>query len=211
MVEMQEDFEFAALWLSELLNTDIKNTMVNGANTTTSHFSPSVVWSDSNRKPYRDLRNFSRDFKSDIFRMTDVICHENSFYELEDYVEELDVDQFKQLKLYGLPTKNADSINIPGVGDVHNFGTDFADGYLLGLDRNHPAAEYHYYIDEEFSQAKVTYEAMINGEPRNVTVKNLGVHFKTETASNEDTIMKFWVEKKAIVKKRNGLLYKNGV
>lgn len=211
VVELQEDFEFAALWMAELLNTDIKNVMVAGANTTTSHFAPSVVWSDSNRKPYKDLKNFSRDFKSDIFRMTDVICHENNYYELSDYVEEIDVDQYKQVKLYGLPTKNADTLNIPQVGDIHNFGTDFADGYLLGLDRNHPAAEYHYYIDEEFSQAKVTYEAMIDGQPRNVTVKNLGVHFATETTNKQDTIMKFWVEKKCIVKKKKGLLYKNGV
>jgi hypothetical protein len=212
VVELQDDFEFAALWMAELLNTDIKNTMVAGANTTTSHFSPAAVWSDtSNRRPYRDLKNFARDFKSDIFRLTDVIGHENSYYEIGDYVEELDVDQYKQQKLYGLPTVNGDSMTIPGVGDFHNFGTDFADGYLLGLDRNHPAAEYHYYIDEEFSQPRVTYEAMINGEPKNVTVKNLGIHFKTETTSNEDTIMKFWVEKKAIVKKPKGLLYKNGV
>ncbi len=211
MVELNDDFEYAALWLSEILNTKVKECHINGARTITSHFSP-TAWSDTaNAKPYRDLKNFARDFKNDIYRLTDIICHENTFYEFGDYIEELDVNQWKQQQLYGIPTKNADSITIPGIGDLHSFDEDFEDGYLLGLDRNHPSCEYHYYIDEKYSQAMVSYEAMLNGKPQMVQIKNLGIHFKSEEASNEDTIMKFWVEMQANCKRKNGLLYKNGV
>lgn len=212
IVEMNDNFNYAGMLMGELINTKIKNAAVAGAYTTVSKFAPPAVWSDTAAAtPFQDLRNFSRDFKNDIFRMTDVIGHENSFYELSDYITDRDSDQYKQERVYGLPTINSDTLNIPAVGDFHNFGTEITDGYLLGLDRNHPALEYHYYIDEKFSQATVSYEAMIDGKPQNVSIKNLGIHFKTEEATNEDTILKFWVEQKTIVKRQRGLLYYNGV
>jgi hypothetical protein len=53
---------------------------------------------------------------------------------------------------------------------------------------------------------------MINGTPTNVQIRNLGIHFKTIVdENNEDTIMKFWVEQKTIVKRKGGLLYLGGV
>lgn len=216
VAELNEDFEYAAYWLAELLNSKIMSAATGGAYTSATKFVPGAVWSDTaNALPYKDLKNFARDFKYDIFRLTDVIGHENSFYELGDYIENLDVNEWKQQKLYGIPTQNADSIIIPAVGTFHNFGSDatngITDGYLLGLDRNHPAMEYHYYVDEAYSQPTVTYETMLNGQLSTVTVKNIGIHYKTEEADNEDTIMKFWVECKPIVKKQRGLLYLNGV
>lgn len=212
IVVMNENFEYAGMLMAELLNTKIKNAAVAGAYTTVSKFAPPAVWSETAvATPFKDLRNFSRDFKNDIYRMTDVIAHENSFYEVADYITDRDSDQYKQERVYGLPIINSDTLTIPAIGDFHNFGTEIADGYLLGLDRYHPAMEYHYYIDDKFSQATVNYEAMIDGKPQNVSIKNVGIHFKTEEATNEDTIIKIWVEQQTIVKRQRGLLYSNGV
>jgi hypothetical protein len=213
VVEMNDTFNYAGLLMGELLNTKIHNAAVGGAYTTATRFTPPSVWSlTATATPFADLRNFSRDFKNDIYRLTDVIGHENSYYELADYITDRDSDQYKQERVYGLPTVNGDTLNIPAVGDFHNFGTDIADGYLLGLDRNHPAMEYHYYIDPAFSQPTVTYEAMLDGKPTPVTIKNLGIHFKSIVdENNEDTICKWWVEQKTIVKRQKGLLYLPGV
>lgn len=212
VVEMNDNFDYAGMLMAELINTKIKNAAVAGAYTTVSNFVPPAVWSDvATATPFKDLRNFSRDFKNDIYRLTDIIGNDNSFYELSDYITDRDSDQYKQERVYGLPIINSDTLTIPAVGDFHNFGTEIADGYLLGLDRYHPAMEYHYYIDEKFSQHTVTYEAMIDGKPQNVSIKNLGIHYKVEEADNEDTNLKFWIEQKTIVKRQRGLLYHNGV
>lgn len=212
VAEMNDNFDYAGMLMAELINTKIKNAGVSGAYTTVSRFAPPAVWSDTAAAtPFKDLRNFARDFKNDIYRLTDVIGHENSFYEVSDYIIDRDSDQYKHERVYGLPTINSDTLNIPAIGDFHNFGTEIADGYLLGLDRYHPAMEYHYYIDEKFSQHTVTYEAMIDGKPQTVNIKNLGIHFKSEEANNEDTTLKFWIEQKTIVKRQRGLLYANGV
>jgi hypothetical protein len=217
IVEMNDNFNYAGMLMGELLNTKIKNAAVGGArltgDLTAQKFAPPAVWSDTAlATPFKDLRNFARDFKNDIYRLTDTIGHENSYYELCDYVTDRESDQYKQERVYGLPTVNADSINIPAIGDFASFGTDITDGYLLGLDRNHPAMEYHYYNDPAYSQTLVNYEAMINGTPTNVQIRNLGIHFKTIVdEDNEDTIMKFWVEQKTIVKRKGGLLYLGGV
>jgi hypothetical protein len=209
MQEFAEIFDFAALTMAEYLNTSIHKTAVDGAYNVSSVFNPAAEWSDTaTATPFHDLKNFSRDFKNDIYRLTDVIGHENSYYEIGDYITDRDSSSYVQARVYGLPTYNGDTIKIPSIGDFHNFGTDIDDGYLLGLDRNHSALEYHYYNDPDYSQATVTYEAMINGQLEMVNIKNIGINYRViEDKNNDDSIMKFWVEQKTIVTRPRGLLY----
>lgn len=215
VVEINDNFETAAYWITELINNKIGTAMVEGANTTTSYFNPPEPWSNpSAATPLTDLKNLGRDMKSDenVFRMTDVLTNEANFYELTDYLDLVDITDMQRQKIFGIPTVNQDVINVPSVGDVHDFKNAITEGYLLGLDRMHPAAEYHYYIDPEFSQANVSYDAVVNNKPQRVTVRNLGVHYNTYREDDtKDQIMEFWVEQSTIVKKPKGLIYASGI
>lgn len=215
MVEINDNYATAAYWISELINTKIQNTMVEGANTSTNYFNPSHEWSDeSNADPIGDLMDLGRDIKSDenIFRLTDVLSNKANFYELTNHLVKIDATDLQRTRMIGIPTVSQDVINVPMVGDVHDFKNSITEGNLLGLDRMHPAAEYHYYIDSEFSQARVTYDAVVDNKPQRVTVDNLGVHYNTYREDDtKDQIMEFWVEQATIVKKPKGLIYGSGI
>lgn len=214
--EIRSAFEHAAYWAGKLVNSEIPEALTSGANTTTSNFSPSDPWSDpSAATPVKDLRNFKRDYEQEDqpFILTDVLLNEQNFWEAEDYLSDVDISDMQRQRIFGTPVVNERSIDIPSVGTIHNTGSDITEGYLLGLDRRRNAAEYHYYIDPKFSQAKVSFEMKIGTDIRRVSVNNIGLHFNTfeDDRDTHDTIMQIWFERATIVKRPYGLLYANGI
>lgn len=214
--EIRSAFETAAYWAGYLINSEIPTALAAGANTTTSYFSPAAEWSNSAAAaPVKDLRNFKRDYeqKDQPFVLTDVLSNEQNFWEMEDYLDDVDITDMQREKIFGTPVVNERSIRVPSVGTIHNVGDDVTEGYLMGIDRNHSAAEYHYYIDEKYSQAKVSFETKIGDTVKRVQVNNIGLHYKSfeDTQDTDDTIMRVWLERTTIVKRPYGILYANGV
>ncbi len=214
--EIRTQFETAAYWIGKLLNSEIPTAMAAGANTTTSLFSPAAEWSDTSASnPLKDLRNFKRDYEYDDqpFTLTDVLINKTNFWELEDAIIDTDYTDMQRREFAGTPKKiNGEKINIPTIGDVHNVRSDITESYLMGLDRFHAAAEYHYYVDEKYSMEKISYDAKIDGQIKRVKVFNPGIHYKTfEDNDSEDQIMRFWIEGRTIVKRPYGILYTSGI
>lgn len=214
MVEINDNYRYAAVLMGELINTKIGSALSDGANTATSYFDPTVWSNESAADPRKDLKNLARDFKSDenVSRCTDALINEQNFYELTDYLESVDISDTQRNRIFGTPVVNSDVINIPAFGDVHDFGTSITESYILGLDRNNPAAEYHYYIDPMYSQATISYDSVVDNKKTRVTVNNLGIHYNTYVEDDtKDQIMEYWCENTTIVKKPKGLIYASGI
>ncbi len=145
--------------------------------------------------------------------MTDCFVNKACWYELVEYLTAIDITDGKQKALYGVPQIGKDVIDVPVVNaSVHKVMSGMTDGVLIALDRNNPAAETHYYVDTEFSQATVTYRTVVDRTPTNVTVPNIGIHYDQYVEDeSKDTMLQFWVENKTVVTKPYGLLKDTGI
>ena len=211
--EIMDDYEYAAYWMAEWMNTNILNALTSGASTPS--WTPTATWDDGASAPVDDLiwLDAAMDQEGYPFRMTDAYINKQCWYELKGYLTNVDVGDAKQKAMYGVPEITKDIIRVPVVdADIHKVMSGMSDGYVLALDRNNISAETHYFIDTKFSQAKVTYETVVDRKPTKVTVPNLGIHFKQfEENETSDTILQFWVENATVVTKPKGLLYDNGI
>ncbi len=206
--EIMEDYEYAGFWMAEWINTNILTALLAGA--TASASAPTATWDQTTATPVKDLIGWDSDMDREgyPFKMTDGFTNKACWYELVQYLTEIDINEDKQKTLYGVPEISKDRIHVPVVDtDVHKVMSGMTDGTILMLDRNNPAAETHYYVDTEFSQAKVTYRTVVDRKPVDVTVPNLGIHYDTFVEQDsKDTILQFWVENKTIVTQSYGLL-----
>ena len=205
---IMEAYETAGFWMAEWINTNILAAMWAGATASTT--APTTTWDQATATPVSDLIGFEADMDREgyPFRMTDCFVNKTCWYELVEYLTAIDVTDGKQKALYGVPQVGKDVIDVPVVNaSVHKVMSGMTDGTLLALDRNNPAAETHYYIDKEFSQATVTYDTVVDRTKTKVTVPNIGIHYKQYVEDDtEDTMMKFWVENMTVVTKPYGLL-----
>ncbi len=210
--EIMEAYETAGFWMAEWINTNILTALRAGA---TSGTAASAVWSATTANPVDDLITWDADMDREgyPFRFTDGSTNKAQWYELVKYLTSIDIGDEKQKTLYGVPEIAKDRVHIPVVGaDIHKVMSGTTDGEMLMLDRNNPAAETHYYTDSAYSQAKVTYRTMVDSKPQNVTVPNIGIHYKQyEEDDSHDTILQFWVENKTVVTKPYGLSLSTGL
>ena len=210
--EIMEAYETAGFWMAEWINTNILAALRAGA---TAGTAATANWSAATATPVNDLITWDADMDREgyPFRMTDGFTNKAQWYELVKYLTEIDINDEKQKKLYGVPEISKDRIHVPVVGaDVHKVMSGTTDGEMLMLDRNNPAAETHYYTDPAYSQARVTYRTVVDSTPQNVTVPNIGIHYKQyEEDDTHDTILQFWVENKTVVTKPYGLLLSTGL
>jgi len=206
--EIMEAYETAGFWMAEWINTNILTALVAGA--TASASAPTATWDQTTATPVDDLIGWDSDMDREgyPFRLTDAFTNKTCWYELVKYLTAIDISDEKQKTLYGVPEVYKDRVHVPVVAtDVHKVMSGMTDGNILMLDRNNPAAETHYYVDTAYSQAKVTYQTVVDRTPMDVTVPNLGIHYKQyEEEDSHDTLLQFWVENKTVVTKPYGLL-----
>ena len=210
--QIMEAYETAGFWMAEWINTNILAALRAGA---TGGTGATANWSATTATPVNDLITWDADMDREgyPFRMTDGFTNKAQWYELVKYLTEIDINEDKQKTLYGVPEIAKDRIHVPVVAaDVHKVMSGTTDGEMLMLDRNNPAAETHYYTDSAYSQARVTYRTVVDSTPQDVTVPNIGIHYKQyEEDDSHDTILQFWVENKTVVTKPYGLLLSTGL
>jgi len=211
--EIQRAYSFAGYWLSRFIHDNILTVITGGATTPT--WTPTAVWSAATATPVDDLVALEEQMEREgyTYALTDVLVHKTNWYEAKRYLTGVDIDGTKQERLYGMPVVRKDRINIPVIdGDLVKCKSGITEGYALGLDRNNPCAEMHYYVDSKFSTAAVQYETVVDGKRQMVTADNIGIHFDTWTEKgSEDTILKFWNENKVVVTEAFAALYDNGI
>ena len=207
--EVLRAYKFAGFWMADYLNTNIINALkgVTGASMT-----PAAVWSAAGATPVDDMIVLESEFDREgyAYRMTDMFVEKVNWYEMKRYLTSVDINEAKQRLMYGVPVIKKDQITIPVVdSDLWKVKSGLAHGSFLCLDRNNPSTELHYYNDAKFATDTVSYETVIDGTKQMTTAPNIGFHFEQiEDPNNHDTIMKFWVESKAVVTEAYGGLYK---
>ncbi len=211
--EISRAYKAAGFWLADYINTSIITAITAGATTPT--WTPTAVWSDGSATPVDDLIRLEACMEREgyPYALTDVLVEKTNWYELKGYLTSVDISDAKQRGLYGVPVIGKDVIRVPVVdADVLKCKSGLTEGYVLGLDRNNPAAEYHYYVDNKFGTAQVQYETIVDGKRQMVTADNLGVQFETyEEQGTHDQILRFWVENKVAVTEPYAALYDNGI
>jgi hypothetical protein len=211
--EVVRAYKFAGYWMARFLNDNIGDALKAGATTPT--WTPTAVWSAAGATPVDDLIRLEAQMEREgyPYALTDVLVHKDNWYELKAYLTSVDISESKQRSIYGVPVIKKDQMTIPVVdADVWKIKSGMTEGYALGLDRNNPAGELHYYIDNKFGTDTVSYNTIVNGVPTMQTADNLGFHFEQiEDPDNHDLKLKFWVESKAVVTEAYAAQYDSGI
>jgi hypothetical protein len=211
--EIQRAYDFAGYWMAYWVHTDIITVITAGATTPT--WTPTDTWDSASATPVDDLVALEEQMEREgyTYALTDVLVHKTNWYELKKYLTGVDIDGTKQRDIYGVPVVTKDRMRIPVIdADVLKCKSGLSEGYALGLDRNNPSAELHYYIDPKFSTVNVQYDTVVDGQRKRVTADNIGFHFDTwEERSSHDQILRFWVEDKVVVTEPYAALYDSGI
>jgi hypothetical protein len=211
--EVMRAYNFAGFWMARFINDAILTAITAGA--TTPSWTPTAVWSAATATPVDDLIRLEAAMERDgyPYRLTDCFVHKTNWYELKQYLTSVDIGDVKQRQFYGIPAITGDEIEVPVSGAVvHKCQTGMTEGYMLGLDRNNPCAELHYYVDSKFGTDTVSYDSVVNGARQRIKAANIGFHFEQlEDPNNHDTQLKFWVESKCVVTEAYAAQYDNGI
>lgn len=209
--EVQDNYDYAAYLLGYTVNSNMYTEIAAGANTSTSRFSPAETWDNANggAKPILDLAHIAQDMEQEDqpFTGNSFFINTTNFWELDDYLLTVDVDSWKQQNLYGQPTVTDDFIDIPKLGRV-NKARGATEGSVLCMDKNNPAIEYYYRLDQDLSNPTITYKVRENGQEKTITTPNFGFHYRWwEEQETMDIIQEFSVDFVTVVKKPYGVLY----
>lgn len=208
--EIKRVYETAGFWMSEVVNTNIITAMKAGATTSFTKYSPGATWDDAAATPISDMRDFARDMKVEKYpyRMTDIFMYENNWYEMVDYLAEIDVNEYKQKSIFGTPSVDTDTVSVPMAGLVHSLMSGISEGQVLGLDGKNPVADLHYYNDPKFSVPQFNYETIVDGNATTKAVPNMGFNFfQYEEDDTHDIVFQFWNEQATVVTNPLGIMY----
>ncbi len=212
--EIMKAYENAGIWLADWLNTKILSRLTAGATTPT--WSPTSAWSEiATATPVEDLRKLKYQMRREgyPFRLTDVIVNTDNFAEFEGYLTAMDINSVKQERIYGMPGGNGDSIYVPIAGcNLIGVDSGISEGYLLGLDKVNPGAEFHYFVDSAFGTTKIAYPTMEDGKKVTKTVQNFGIHFdQFREPGSKDTLLQFWIEGETVITNAYAYQYASGI
>ena len=177
--DLDRAYKNLAFWLASDLNTEVFSTIYGGA---TADGVSHADWSTASTNPIDELRQVKNAMKRSgyPYRASDVYLNDTQWEELEAYLMFTDYTDTKQSRLFGWPTVNGDSMNIPGLGlDVTRVDTGISAGTLLCLDRNNPAATMYYNIDPKFGSLTIPYETMENGQKVMKSTTNFGLQINS--------------------------------
>lgn len=209
--EVQKAYKFAAFWMADFINTQIATAIL--AKATTPAWTPTSVWSDiAKATPILDATGFKNKMKREgyEYRMTDMFSHMNNLSEMETFLLGSEIQAYRDAAI----NAQQDAITLPMEGKpvLHGCFSGIPDGGILGLDKNNPCAEYHYFVDPKFGTAEVRYSTIVNGQKQTVIAQNLGINFKTWTEDkSDDQLLRFWCEGAPAVNQPYAALYKTGI
>jgi len=211
---IKRDYNKAGYILAEQINAAQLAALTGGATTPT--WTPNAEWSAADATPVADLMDFAEqmDREGYMYRNTDSFVNKTEFYELKKYLNFYDGTQFVKDRPIG-EMINRDTIYI-GAADmtVHKMMSGMTDSYILGVDKNNPGGEFHYYIDPEFAigGAKISYPTIEDGKKVTKQVDNAGIHFYTYMENDtKDQILQFWFENQTVVTQPYALMYDSGI
>lgn len=213
---IKRDYNKAGYIVAEQINTAQLAALTAGATTPT--WTPSEVWSHADATPVADLMDFAEQMdRSDegyAYHNTDSFVNKAGFYELKKYLNFYDGTQFVKDRPVG-EMINRDTIYV-GAADmtIHKMGTGMTDSYILGVDKNNPGGEFHYYIDPEFAigGAKISYPTIVDGKKTTKSVDNAGIHFYSYMEKDtKDQILQIWFENMTVVTEPYALMYDSGI
>jgi hypothetical protein len=196
--EIQRALRKTGYWIAEDYNTRISTEIANSGTALAGNWTPAAKWSDANAAPISDLEDLEDAFIREgyPYRLTDVFVHKDNFKELKKYLTSLDINQYKQEKLYGTPNNgNRDTLEIPVVGTtVHRLLSGVSEGSIIAIDRNNPGITIFYNQSPRYSAMSGTYETMQNGQKISKSLSygfNMNKYFDNET---HQTIIQMWYD-----------------
>lgn len=196
--EIQRALRKTGFWIAEDYNTRISTEIANSGTALAGDWTPAAEWSDANAAPISDLEDLEDAFIREgyPYRLTDVFVHKDNFKELKKYLTSLDINQYKQEKLYGTPNNgNRDTLEIPVVGaTVHRLLSGISEGDIIAIDRNNPGITIFYNQSPRYSAMSGTYETMQNGQKISKSLSygfNMNKYFDNET---HQTIIQMWYD-----------------
>jgi hypothetical protein len=212
---ISRDMKKAGYLIAQQINTAQLAAMTSGATTPT--WTPTAEWSDDDATPVADLIDFVDQMDTEgkySCNVTDVFMNNNGFNELKKFLTFFDGDQISRDAPRG-EMVNRDTVYV-GAADVtvHRMKTGMKDGYILGVDKNNPGAEIHYYTDPDFAMTGETidYKVTVDGKPTRKQINNAGIHFYTYMEDDsKDQILQFWYEQATVVTQSAALLYDTGI
>ncbi len=199
--EIQRAYTKAAYWLVDSVNYQFGVALMGGVYPGTeagfNSFSGkgTPAWSDlTGRKPVGDLMLLARDMERDEYpyELTDVYLNKTNYWELMDYLINLNVGVNEKKEIWGMPNTQSTQVSIPVVGNVkvHKMKSAITEGSILGLDTRFSPATFYYGINPKYPQA---------------TENNMGFHVhRYEDDETHDTIIQMWLEFGILVKETYG-------
>lgn len=208
--EIARAYERVAYYLAMAVNMDIGQTLMAGvrqaADISGLTFPTGDSWDGSEAQPVEDLLVLAEAMEQAYtpYQMTDVFLHSTNYRELARYLLNLNVEQDAKEKMWGVPSFTEDSIKIPVLGvTVHKVPKDaasiggIAEGDVLGLDKNFPAATY-YYTTSKLYETKTENDV------------GFALHHYTDDETH-DEVFQMWVDYVVVVKEPGAGIAATGI
>jgi len=196
--EIQRAFRKTAFWIAEDFNDRISDEITASATALSTDWTPSAVWSDPNATPIADLEDLEDCFIREgyPYRLTDVYVHKTNFKEFKKYLTSIDIGDFKQQNLYGVPNNGKmDSIDVPVVGTtVHRLLSGVSEGSIVAMDRNNPGLSVFYNPSRRYSVMNGNYNTIANGQKIS---KSLAYGFNYNRYTDQETheeVIQLWYD-----------------
>src|SRR5665647_351458 len=197
--EINRAINRVGFWIAEDFNNRISDEITASATALSTDWTPAAVWSDTtNAAPIADLEDLEDCFIREgyPYRLTDVFVNKTNFRELKKYLTSIDINQYKQENLYGVPNNGSrDALEIPVVGTtVHRLLTGVNEGSIIALDRNNPGITIYYNQSPRYSAVGSSYETMMDGKRISKTLSygfNFNKYIDQET---HETVIQLWYD-----------------
>jgi len=196
--EIERAIRKLSFWLAQDYDTQVFNAITASGTSLSSTWNPTTVWSDPNATPVADLEELEDLMIREgyPYRLTDVFLYKDNFKEFKKYLTSLDIGDFKQQSIYGVPNNgNRDSLDVPVIGTtVHRLLSGITDGGIIGIDRNNPGMTIYYNQSPRYSTMTGAYETMQDGA-RVRKPYSFGFNFNRYTdQETHEEILQFWYD-----------------
>lgn len=196
--EIQRAFRKTAFWIAEDFNDRISDEITASATKLSTDWGPTYTWGDANAAPIADLEDLEDCFIREgyPYRLTDVFVNKTNFKELKKYLTSMDIGDYKQQKLYGVPDNGKmDAITIPVVGTtVHRLLSGVTEGSIIAMDRNNPGLSVFYNPSRRYSVLNGNYNTIVNGQK---VSKTLAYGFNYNRYTDQETheeVIQLWYD-----------------
>lgn len=196
--EIQRAFRKTAFWIAEDFNDRISDEISASATALSTDWTPTAVWSADTANPIADLEELEDAFIREgyPYRLTDVYVHKTNFKEFKKYLTSIDIGDFKQQNLYGVPNNGKmDSIDVPVVGaTVHRLLSGVSEGSIIAMDRNNPGLTVFYNPSRRYSILNGNYNTIANGQKIS---KTLAYGFNYNRYTDQETheeVIQLWYD-----------------